>query len=421
VKDATFLVGRKRLGFGFRERIAMDRPVHKASQKRLDLPQPDADSAAHSAVVAQHIARRIAAAGGSISFAEYMHEALYAPGLGYYTAGSRKFGAAGDFITAPEISPLFGFVLARQAAAVLRQTGGDLLEPGAGSGALAVAMLRKLAELDALPERYLILEVSADLRERQLDRLRRELPDLVDRVCWIADWPGDFTGVVVSNEVADALPVERFRMDRGCVQQGRVVCANGLFGWTWAAAPSFLEMAVRDIETGLGRPLEDGYESEVAVGLHGWIGGLAKSLRYGMIFLVDYGVTRREYYTEERTGGWLRCHFRHHAHDDPLVLPGIQDITSWVDFSQLAEAAVAAGLEIAGYATQADFLLHGGLEAELANLSELPPERQIDLSRQVKLLTLPSEMGENFKCIALRRGDLETPPGWRGVDRMHRL
>jgi SAM-dependent MidA family methyltransferase len=391
--------------------------------KRLgtELPRPDADSERHSLAVAAHIAERIHAAGGSISFAEFMQEALYAPGLGYYSAGATKFGPAGDFVTAPEISPLFGRTVAHQAAPVLAALGGgDILEPGAGTGSLAIALLGKLEELRCLPERYLILEVSADLAERQRCLIAEQLPTLVDRVHWIADLPADFRGVVVANEVLDALPVERFRMNDAQVTQLRVGFSDGRFEWRHAPAPALLEEAVRAVESAIGRRLEDGFESELSLGLAGWIGDLAAALDEALVLLVDYGVSRREYYAADRSAGWLRCHFRQHVHDDPLILPGIQDLTAWVDFTAAAEAASTAGLRVAGYLTQAHWLLGGGLEAELRSFAELPVAEQIRLSAQVKLLTLPGEMGENFKCLALGKGDIEAPAVF-SADRAHLL
>ena len=390
------------------------------SRTENDLPAADADSAAHSARVAGHLRSLIEDAGGSVSFAAFMQEALYAPGLGYYAAGARKLGAGGDFVTAPEISPLFGYVVARQAAAVL-EAGGDILEAGAGTGALAVAMLTRLAELGALPDSYLILEVSADLADRQRETIRRDVPGLADRVRWVAGPPEGFQGVVIANEVADALPVERFRIAGGSVQQARVVAAGDGFDWQYVAAPSFLERAVHDIERSLGDELPDGYVSEVSAGLAGWIGELAECLRRGLILIADYGVSRREYYAPDRDGGWLRCHFRHHVHDDPLILVGIQDLTAWVDFTRVAEAAVDSGLDVCGYTTQSNFLMGGGLEQELAGFTDLPMQRQVELSGQVKLLTLPAEMGENFKFIGLRRGNVPDVPAFRGLDRAHLL
>lgn len=389
---------------------------------RLDLPKPDAISASHSLKVAAAIRAAIDAGGGSISFAEFMQHALYAPGLGYYSAGAAKLGAAGDFVTAPEISPLFGAVLARQSAIVLEQLGGgDMLEPGAGTGALAVSMLSKLGTLGSLPERYLILEVSPDLQERQKKRLRAEAPEYLSRVSWITNLPTDFSGVVVANEVADALPVERFRIHERKVLQARVAVEDSRFSWAYAEAPPALEDAVRSIEADLGVEFDEGYESEVSLSVHHWVSELANAVSSGLVFMIDYGLSRREYYARERNQGWLRCHFRHRAHNDPLILPGIQDLTSWVDFTAVAEAASSAGMTVAGYVTQADLLLSGGLEEELADFTARPVAEQAKLSGQVKLLTLPAEMGENFKCIGLSRGDFVAPPGLTASDRTHRL
>jgi len=388
----------------------------------LELPIADKDSAHHSQRVFEHIRALIESSGGSISFAEFMQEALYAPGLGYYSAGAKKFGADGDFVTAPEISPLFGYVLARQCAAVLGQLdGGQVLEPGAGSGALAVSLLRKLEQLNALPDRYLILEVSADLQRRQQQRLREEVPHLADRVIWLAQLPQGFSGVIVANEVADALPFERVVKRQGVLQQYRVAVEDEKFVWRFAAAPELLRQAISSIETHLDEPLADGYETEISPAVSNWITDLSAAIDAGFIFLFDYGVTRREYYAPDRYRGWLRCHFRHRVHGDPLILPGIQDLTTWVDFSAVAQAAQASGLEVAGFVTQAHFMLHGGLDEELTDFTSLPIAQQLELSRQVKLLTLPGEMGESFKCIGLSRGDINLPTAFRMSDRTHRL
>jgi SAM-dependent MidA family methyltransferase len=386
------------------------------------LPEPDPKTAAHSAEAASWIRDRIGEAGGSISFAEYMHHALYAPGLGYYTAGSTKFGEAGDFITAPEVSSIFGRVLARQCAEVLAQVeGGAILEYGAGSGKLAVDMLRALEELDALPASYLILEVSPDLRERQEVYVRERLPQFAELVAWIDDVPDSHRGVIVANEVLDSMPVERFvRRDEG-VMQVRVMAADGGFEFIEMPAPAHLAVYVTNVEKHLGTQLPDGYTSEVCLAFGPWIGGMAHALREGVAFLFDYGLSRREYYAPDRSDGWLRCHFRHFAHDNPLILPGVQDLTAWVDFTSVATVAVVQSLEVAGYATQAQFMLGGGLDAEMQGFDTLPLEEQVALSGKVKTLTLPGEMGERFKCLALSKGAITTPSAFRRADRAHTL
>ncbi|ANO52243.1 class I SAM-dependent methyltransferase [Woeseia oceani] len=387
-----------------------------------NLPEPHPDSLQHSKRVSASLVRAIETAGGSISFGEFMQHALYAPGLGYYVAGTRKFGADGDFVTAPEVSPLFGRVLATQCAAVLSGiAGGRILELGAGSGALAVQILQKLEELDCLPERYQILDVSADLRDRQQQLIREQLPSMLGRVEWIQQLPAGFRGVVVANEVADALPVERFIKVDGEVAQLRVALDESGFVWRVATAPEWLTAGVRAIEKDLGSELPAGYQSEFSPGLQGWIGDLADSVQDAVVLLFDYGIARHEYYAPDRNSGWLRCYFRHHAHDDPLLYPGIQDLTAWVDFTAVAEAADGAGMTVGSYVTQSQFLLHGGLAEEMADFDKLDQRQQYELSRAVKLLTLPGEMGEHFKCLALSKGSASVPAAITVSDRRHVL
>ena len=386
------------------------------------LPSPDDTSATHSDRVAAAIAEQVAAAGGSISFAEFMQHALYAPGLGYYSAGSTKFGEAGDFITAPEVSTLFGKVIARQCAEILGQLpGGEIIEYGAGSGRLAADVLAALQRLDALPCAYRILEVSADLRERQEVFLRDKVPDLAGLVTWLDSPPRASIGVILANEVLDALPVERFVRRENAVMQLRVAVGEPGFEFVESAAPARLARFVEAVEGELGGRFPDGYVSEVCLAVPDWIAGVSAALDTGVVLLFDYGVSRREYYAPERNDGWLRCHFRHHAHNDPLMLPGIQDLTAWVDFTGVAEAAVAAGFDISGYSAQAQFLMAGGLGEEMQDFAKRPLREQLELSRQVKTLTLPGEMGEHFKCMALRKGDIATPTGFSLADRTHTL
>ncbi len=386
------------------------------------LPKPDDDSLAHCQKVSASIKEAIEESDGSISFAQFMQLALYSPGLGYYNVGTTKFGAAGDFITAPEVSPLFGRIVARQCSAVLQQIdNGQILELGAGSGKLAVDILRSLDDLKSLPERYLILETSADLQARQQDLIRDELPGLHQRVEFLSELPTEFCGVVIANEVADALPVERFERTDDAVLQMHVTADDAGFDWSRKPAPKILSAAVERIEADIGAPLPGGYQSEVSLGLPDWIAQLANCLHKGLVLLFDYGISRIEYYSPDRNQGWLRCHFRHHAHNEPLIYAGIQDLTSWVDFTVVAQSADENGLDIEGFVTQADFLISGGLEEELAGIAELPIADQLELSRQVKILTLPGEMGENFKCIGLSRGKLTGLTAFNSADRAHKL
>lgn len=383
---------------------------------------PDAESAEHSSRVTASLRRLIADSGGSISFGEYMQHVLYAPGLGYYASGAVKFGEHGDFVTAPEISPLFARVVARQCAAVADRLGHvELLEVGAGSGRLAADLLGKLAEMDRLPRRYYILEVSPELAERQQRLIEAEQPSHRDRVSWLDGWPERIEGVIIANEVADALPVERFLRQADGVLELRVLATDDGFALGTGAASASLEAAVQNIEASLGHRLPDGYRSEVSLGLSQWIGELARVLHNGIALVFDYGVSRREYYADGRDGGWLRCHFRHHAHPDPFLYPGVQDLSAWVDFTAIAEAAATNGLDVCGYVTQAAFLLHGGLGREVASMMSQTVTQQVETSGQLRKLTLPGEMGEHFKCMCLGRGDTIPLDAFASADMAHRL
>lgn len=379
-----------------------------------ELPEPPADARAHSARLVTRIRDEITVAGGMIPFARYMELALYAPGLGYYSAGTHKFGAAGDFVTAPELSPLFARCMARACATVLETLGGgSVLEVGAGSGAFAEAFLAELARRDRLPERYRILEVSADLRARQQERLGRTLPALAERIEWLAAPPREpFTGVVLGNEVLDALPVERFRIMAGSIEQLCVGWENERFVWRARAAPAALAAAVRRIEEELGYRFAEGYESEICLMLPAFVHSCAQALERGLMLWADYGYPRRAYYHPERGCGTLMCHYRQRAHGDPFFWPGLQDITAWVDFTAVAEAATEAGFELLGYTTQAHFLLGEGIAEFMPPPTDEAARR--GFARDVKLLTLPEEMGEAFKVIGFTR-DLDVALGGFGV------
>ncbi len=388
------------------------------------LPEPGEDALDHSERLTQHVAERIRAAGGAIGFAEYMRLVLYAPGLGYYSAGARKFGADGDFVTAPELGPLFSRLLARQCAEILAELGRDagILEIGAGGGALAAGMLAALGEADALPERYCILEVSADLRERQRRLLERSVPEALHRVVWLDALPeSPLRGVIVANEVLDALPVERFRRTADGVEQAAVAEGGGELVLHWIPAAPTLARAVMELESRLGRRLPDGYTSELSLGLAGWLGDVARVLAEGVALFADYGAGESEYYAAGRIAGTFRCHYRHRAHENALLYPGLQDLTAWVDFSAVAHAAVDAGLELLGYTTQANFLIGAGLARELEGLASLGERQRLALSQQTKTLTLPAEMGELVKFIGLGRDYPRALSGFRLADLRHRL
>jgi SAM-dependent MidA family methyltransferase len=359
----------------------------------------------HSQRVRALLAARIAANGGWLSFEHYMDAALYAPGLGYYSAGAHKFGDGGDFTTAPEISSLFGACVARQCAEVLRALGSaTILEIGAGTGQLAVDVLTRLDSLDCLPARYLILDVSADLRDRQRRLIQERLPQCAARVTWL-DAPPDraFDGVILANEVLDALPVARFRWhESGCEELG-VACGADGFQWAPRVAPAAMTAICRRLEAAAGG-WDDGYVSEYCPRLQPWTAAVARALGSGAVLWFDYGLPRPQYYLPERHEGTLMCHFRHRAHDDPFVHPGLQDITAWVDFTAVAEAGLAADCTLAGFTTQAFFLAGLGVDGEMQNLARDDEIYFARLADQARRLMLPGEMGERFKAMAWTRG-----------------
>jgi SAM-dependent MidA family methyltransferase len=376
------------------------------------LPPLNADELAHSQRVVEHIRGFMRKHGGVIGFDAWMRLALYAPGLGYYSAGATKLGSSGDFVTAPEMGSLFSRCLARQCAEVLQVTGGEILELGAGSGRMAADVLTELAAIDALPDRYCILEVSADLAERQRARIA-ELPrELAARVQWLDRWSDrSMRGVVLANEVLDAMPVERFmvrgRPDGIDVRALGVGLTDDGFEWRETSPSAELMHAVADIVEALPAPLPDGYVSEACLAFQPWMSSLAAQLESGVALLIDYGLPRAHLYHPDRTTGTLRCHFRHRAHSDPFINVGLQDITAWVDFTRVAEAADGAGLEVLGFASQAAFLIGAGMESLLSTEMQLAAEdtrQQARLAGEARRLLLPGEMGEIFKVIALGRG-----------------
>lgn len=375
--------------------------------KVVGLPRLPPEVLAHGEQVLAYLRTCIAEAGGALDFADYMREALYAPGLGYYAAGLPKFGAAGDFVTSPEVSPLFGRALARQVAEVLEVVpDGEVLEFGAGSGALAVELLLELERLGRSPARYLILDLSASLRIVQRERLAQRAPHLLDRIEWVDAWPEGFRGVIVGNEVLDALPLRLLEFtENGPVRLGVSMGEAGL-AWTRLPADEDDRAVLAGIEARRGESFPVGYRVEFHPELPGWLSGLSHALAQGVAILFDYGGTARELYAPERWMGTLRCHLRHHAHDEPLVHPGLQDITAWVDFSRVAEAAHAAGLDVLGYTMQAHFLLGCGLAQvyEQAFADATGEAGQLRLAQGFKTLMMPGEMGERFKVIALGKG-----------------
>ncbi len=382
---------------------------------RVELPEPTPDERAHSERVAALIRAQIVAAGGALDFSRYMELVLYAPGLGYYSAGAAKFGAAGDFVTAPELGSVFARCLARALAPTLRETAGDILELGPGSGALAAKLLLELEHLDALPARYRMLERSADLRVRQRETLATRSAHLLARCEWLdAPPPTVWRGALVANEVIDALPVRAFALrDDGLFARKVGVDESEHFVWREVEADEALAEAVhaavtnpalRPQASGLGT-LPRPYLSEVCPMLAPWLVEVTRMLERGSAWFIDYGYAHGEYYAPERREGTLRCHWRHRAHNDPLILPGLQDITAWVDFDALALAGAQAGFEVATHTTQAQFLIANGLDEVFAHAYVHAHDEAVRyaLAQQVKRLTLPQEMGERFRVMRLRR------------------
>jgi SAM-dependent MidA family methyltransferase len=394
-----------------------------ASGARSMLPALSPDEASHSRAVSEAIRSRIEAAGGWVSFDEFMEMALYAPGLGYYTAGGRKIGQGGDFTTAPELSDLFSRCVARQCSEVLAPGGGSILELGAGTGRMAAEILTTLSSLGATPERYLILEVIADLRERQKARIATLPLELRERVEWLDALPAKpLSGVILANEVLDALPCQRIVIRDGEARAlGVGVAPGGAPSGTQggaefiereAPAGAAVSAAWKAIASSLPFQLDDGYRTEICTRVEPWIGSLGDCLERGLVLLFDYGLPRAHYYHPQRTDGTLRCHFKQRAHDDPFINVGVQDITAWVDFTRVAEAADNAALEVRGFATQAAFLLGLGIEQMVTD---------VRLASEARQLLMPGEMGEAFKAMALTR-NLDTPlSGFAVQDLRHSL
>ena len=400
-----------------------------AAQRELMLNDTQA---LHCARMREYLAEQIAAAGGWLSFDRYMDSALYAPGLGYYSAGAHKLGAGGDFTTAPEVSSLFGACVARQCAEILSALGaGCILEIGAGSGRLAVDILTRLDTLGMSPDVYWILEVSADLRERQRRRIAENLPHWVGRVRWLDQPPEDsFDGVILANEVLDALPVARFRWsaagieELGVASKNKVGPENGVeevrFSWLGRPASQAMADACRRLNAA-GGGWDEGYVSEYCPSLIAWTQGVTRALRAGAALWFDYGLPRAQYYLPERHDGTLLCHFQHRAQGDPFLYPGLQDITAWVDYTLLAEASHAAGFMLGGFTTQSYFLAGLKVDQEMRLMAGDDANQFARLANQARQLMLPGEMGERFKAMVWVRG-LDLPlSGFALQDLRHTL
>ncbi|MCX4192394.1 class I SAM-dependent methyltransferase [Methylophaga sp. OBS1] len=386
----------------------------------ITIAADDPQAQDYSDQLRQQIAARIKQQGGWLSFADYMHDCLYRPGLGYYSAGSHKLGAGGDFTTAPELTPLFGRAIAFHIADVGCQLGRfDVLEFGAGSGKLVIDVLLQLDTLNCLPDHYFILETSADLQQRQKAVVKTQIPALADRVVWLTDLPCDFQGVVLANEVCDAMPVHLLTFTEDNVEEQGISLSQDEFTWQSRAIddPRLLEIAT-DIRQQIGDQV---YRTEVNLFARDWLLSVADRLSQGAIFIIDYGYPFAEYYRPDRIQGTLRCYYRQQAHDDPFVLPGLQDITAHVDFTALAEQALSSGLDVAGFHEQSDFLLAGDITLLAAQLEqESNPVDWLQHSAALKQLLMPGAMGHQFKVLSLCR-DLDLLPRLQRQDRRYQL
>lgn len=380
------------------------------------LPPPPPAAQAISDQLRALIGNEIRASGGWISFARFMELALYAPGLGYYSAGSRKLGAHGDFVTAPEISPLFARCLARQLAQLAQQGMNTVLELGAGSGALAAELLLEMDRLGCAPDAYLILELSADLRERQHAGIAERAPAQLNRVQWVDVLPAKFNGVIIANEVLDATPAHWIRSSDSSIDE---------IGVAVNEAQSFIR-SQRPAQGGLlaiasSLNLPPGYETEINLTSRALVASLMRVLARGAALFIDYGFPAREYYHPQRDRGTLMCHYRHHAHADPFAFVGLQDITAHVDFSAVAASAQRGGAQVLGYTSQANFLINCGITDLLSTTPAGDTRAYAPLASQVQKLTSPAEMGELFKVIALGKGIDAPLIGFTRGDRTHTL
>ena len=402
--------------------------LYRSSAESKKLPLPEEEAVRHSEKLIARIKNEIENNDGFISFQHFMELALYAPGLGYYAAGSAKLGEEGDFVTAPEISPLFSQSLANALLPVL-DLGHEqvILEVGAGRGRMAADILLFLKKENKLPKEYWILELSADLRERQKQTIATLAPDLIDKVKWLDELPENFSGIVLANELLDAMPVQLFQKKENDINEINVVWREQRFCFQFSSSfDARLIARVKEIESELETQLSPGYISEINFSAEDWIKSIAERLLQGVIILIDYGFPRHEYYHAERQQGTLMCHYRHRAHPDAFVYPGLQDITAHVDFTAMADAALEADMKVIGYTNQASFLLGAGLlelaAIEDSAISAQAPLNQMDVATrmeiagQIKKLTLPHEMGELFKVIGFSKNIEITLPAFQFRD-----
>ncbi len=368
------------------------------------LPEPPAELKQSSDELTRVISKKIAR-DGPIPFSEYIEMALYEPGLGYYSAGLRKFGGDGDFVTAPQLGDVFARCLAKQVTQIGEHLGDyEILEIGAGTGVLAADLLRAL-QTDQPPTRYRILERSAYLRQIQKETLTEMVPQWMDKISWLDTPPqAAWQGVLLANEVADALVVERFCVTADGISRLCVGHDETGFSWHKGVCDAAMTERIQSVIANSEQTLPTGYCSEINILLPAWLQAVTASLKTGLALFIDYGYPRHEYYLPQRHDGTMICHYRHRAHDDPFLWPGLTDISASVDFTALAEAAGQCGLEVSGYTSQAMFLLANGLEDIIAGFQSLEEKERVLMNSQVRRLTLPGEMGERFQVMALSRG-----------------
>ena len=372
-----------------------------------NLPVPNHDEKNISDLALNEIKQKIKSNNGKISFSKFMHHALYAPDLGYYSGKSEKFGKSGDFITAAEESGILGRIIAKQCSIILNEMpDASIIEYGPGSGALAVSILKQLLQMNLKPRAYYLVDVSEDLIERQKNRILTELPEIYDSVVWISEIPEGFSGIVIGNEVIDSMPFERFLISDKRILQFFVAIEEEELVYELESANFEIKKYVKQIESKIGKYLCDGFISEISFKGRDWINEISLKLNQGMVILLDYGTSRSEYYSDDNNKGWMHCHFKHHKHFEPLIYPGIQDITTWVDFSLISETAKANGMMIDAYLTQAQFIINNGIEDEFLGFESMDIKKQMELTRQIKLLTLPDKMGSNFKCLVMTKNFL---------------
>jgi SAM-dependent MidA family methyltransferase len=385
------------------------------------LPPPSKEAIEHSNNLVASI-KKYANKQTSLSFAQFMQQTLYTPQLGYYSNSLQKIGEKGDFITSPEISPLFSKCLARQAKQVLEQLSSpNIIEFGAGRGIMARDILLELEQLKQPLDNYYIIELSAELKLVQQQTLSSLPNKIKQKVVWLDKLPPPLSAVVLANEVLDAMPVERLKFMPSSISQAFVKIVQGDLSWDYQPITNRkLKEKAEDLLQYIGSPSPDGYETEVNLNIEPWIASINDFLNEGLLLIIDYGYSRQEYYQPARVMGTLRCHYQHLAHNDPFFYPGLQDITAHVDFTAVAEAGFNVGFNIDGFTTQAHFLMASGLLGMSEKLT-LNTTESIKIAQQIKTLTMPNEMGESFKVIALTKNIIQPLIGFQLQNLLHTL